>query len=320
MYVGATAQPPSVHPGQAITSPIDIMAPRYRLADVSGMVSMVPAEKLVEALKGKEYTAYAAEAFLEARRATATAEEQVLLSSCMVGIHQCHPLRHLRERIRTNALSGIAPTEVSTLWLWGATATTGPLLYAQAGALMRSEWLEAHVKDNPEVYGQNDAADLIELWALASGMKHKNTRAALCRAVDHHYLDRRPLQDFMNLDFEAVQLAKSLAGQNAKLAVVLFRCLQRAAAWSHRGRVRWRSAWLRGAKASPDAIPGASTYGGVLTQMLQEHVFFRVKGHSAGKMAATYRFSVQLKPGPYDIHHVAAQLGVALDTEQAAGK
>lgn len=285
------------------------------------MVATISAENLVTVLNETGAPPYDAEAYLHEFKKFAMPQSVAVIEAARLGITPDHPLRPLRDILKANAESLKSVTPDVALWLWGADARTGRILYAQAGTLLRAPWFETHVLSRPDLYGSNDAAALVMAWARASGVTNEKTLAALWKIIEDHFLNRRPAQVFAKLDFHAMQFARSVTGGDAKLAVLFFRCLQRVAAWSFRGRVRWRSSWLRGPGAGGEAaILGASTDGARLTALLNQHVFHKVLGHSKGKgrpKAATYEITAELNVGNNDVAEMARMMGVELGEDGA---
>lgn len=233
-----------------------------------------------------------------------------------VGIHSDHPLRPLRDLVRMNVEDVRAATRGQALLLWGAPARSGRVLYASLGALLRETWIELHVQSHPEMYGERDTAALAMCWLEASGVTDPRVVSAAWRLVEDHFLTRRPIDRFARLSSAVMKFAVDAVPNDPKLAVLFFRCLQRVEARRFRDLIRWRSAWLRGRRAGgPDAIAGASTCSAQLTALLNQHVFTKVAGHSAGtsrSKAATYRIRMPLSRGNKDIADMAAAVGVEL--------
>ncbi len=285
------------------------------------MVATISPENLVTVLKETSAPQYDAEAFIHEFKKVAMPQSIAVVEAAGLGITPDLPVRPLRDILKANVESVKSATPDVALWLWGAHAKTGRILYAQAGTLMRAPWFETHVVSRPDLYGENDAASLVLAWTRASGVTNEKTLVALWKLIEDHYLNRRPAQVFAKLDFNAMQFARSVTGGDAKLAVLFFRCLQRVVAWSFRGRIRWRSSWLRGPGAGgADAILGASTDGARLTVLLNQHVFRKVIGHSKGKgrpKAATYEITAELNVGNNDVTDMARMMGVELGEDGA---
>jgi hypothetical protein len=315
---------PTAPPPQPVRIPVpsgDIIDLCSKRDFAREMVATISAENLITVLNETSAPPYDAEAYIHEFKKLATPRSVAVVEAALLGITQQHPLRPLRDLLKTNVESVKSATPDVALWLWGASAKTGRILYAEAGTLLRAPWFETHVVSHPELYGSNDAAALVMAWARASGVSNDKTLAALWKVIEDHFLTRRPAQVFAKLDFNAMQFARSVAGEDAKLAVMFFRCLQRVVAWSFRGRVRWRSSWLRGRGAGGEnAILGASTDGARLTALLNQHVFRKVLGHSKGKgrpKAATYEMTVELNVGNNDITDMARMMGVELGEDGA---
>jgi hypothetical protein len=257
---------------------------------------------------------YWAEALIHTVRHTLTTEDKRVLEATRFGIHKDHPLRALRDILIANYQGPqCVGAEIPPL-LWGASATHGRILYAQAGTILRAAWFDSHVLSHPEWYGSRDSGDIIMDWADASGVTDEKVLDALSGLVQDHFLNRRPREKFVPLTYEAVEWVQAVTGPNPRLMLAFFRCLQRIAAWQYKGLVRWRSSWLRGTGRSEDAIPGASTYSRDLTALLNQHVFRRrVQGHSAGKKAATFELAFVPQRGQFDAEDFARTLGLELD-------
>lgn len=231
-----------------------------------------------------------------------------------LGIHAEHPLRALRDRLRTSVEATRRTTPDVVLWLWGASVNKGPTLYRELGTLLRAGWLEPHVASHPEWYGQRDAADLAMEWVYASGVRNDKALHAAAKLIQDHYLNRRPTATFSKLDYSMMRFATDVASGDRLLALLFFQCLQRIEARKFRDLIRWRSAWLRGpAVGGVDAIPGASTNGARLTALLNQHVLRRIEGHSAGRKAATYALRLALQRGDFSHWDMARHVGIVLD-------
>lgn len=301
---------PIVQAGDVAQPKRDIMDGRYdRAAWATTIIG--PVSKLIARLAQDQTPDYTAEMHLELRRPSASAEVLRLMDAARVGIHAEHPLRPLRDRIRSYFLATpFEPDESSRLILWGARNPSGPLLYKDLGTLLRIDWLEGHVMCHPEFYGKRDAADLLLEWAKASGVTNLRTEAAVRRAIKDYYLQRMPKDLFPGLDNSVLEWARQVPGKNPKLALGFFMCLQRVAACRHRDMVRWRSEWLRGKGTNADAIPGASTFSRELKNLLDTNVWERIEGHSAGRKAATYRLKFEIPLGRYGVEDLARVLNV----------
>lgn len=297
---------------------IDICRIREWARDGTAFIS---AEKLIAVLKDQKLPPYTAEAFIHAFRRRASMPSVAAVEAAGLGITPENPVRPLRDILRQSVEGRKSATLAEAHWLWGADATSGRLLYAQAGTLLRAPWLEPHVLSHPELYGSYDAAGLVLAWARASGVTNQKALAALWQLIEDHFLNRTPAETFAKLDYHAMEFARSATGGDAKLALQFFLCLQRVAAWNFRGRIRWKSSWLRGKGTGGEhAIPGASTNGAKLTALLNQHVFRKVIGHSAGLKAATYELTINLAVGNEDVTDMARMVGVKLGKDGTSGK
>ena len=211
------------------------------------------------------------------------------------------------------------------LMLWGSPHANEKQFYSDLAKVAR--WQPPELQ---EVYRRFDHFTVMEDWVLANGVLHLTRReatSALIERVRDQELSNHPLPAYEPLDLSMGAWALELAGTvyseelvQKRLALCMFSALSRIAAYEQFGGwVRWRSEWLRGARADERAIPGASTYSKELTTLLHEHVIEQVKGHWAGgngqpARAATYRLRRQILRGPWTRVMFARQvLGVELN-------
>ena len=246
----------------------------------------------------------------------ATGKQRSDVDGYDVGLRAGLPLRRLRDHYWSNWAGKTAVPEAVARILWGAPATSGSPLYAAAASLLRGGDLEAHVESRPDIYKGLDAGELVMDWAKASGVTHPRALQGVCHVIFNYFLTRRPRKTFADLDGSEMEFARGVAGSDPRLAFAFFRCLQRVSAWSYRGQVAWRSSWLRGSKTNPDAIPGASTYSARLKELLDEHLFVRVKGHSARRSAAHYRLRRPLAKGICGARAFAKKVDLELDDNE----
>ena len=249
-----------------------------------------------------------------------TADKEAL-AVASVGIHPDHPLFDLREAMREQVERGGTATSGVRLLLWGATVDAGPALFREASELIRCREVWEELDRRPAVYEGLSIESLVVEWAKASGVKHQATLKAIPRLCRDVLLNQRPADLYVPLDFSACAFANSVAS-NGTVAYLLFRCMQRALAFEYEGEVRWRSKWLQGESACPEAIPGASgpAVRRELNRLLHERVLERIEGWSGGRKAATYRFRVAVQRGEVDAAQAATYLGVKLDSRLAPTK
>lgn len=285
-------------------------------ADVREAVRGLRAAELIGLLRDGRFSAYRQEAWLEAFKETATTEERRALDTARVGIYAEHALHALRQRLRERVEQGGPLNSAQVLLLWGAQHASGEHFFSELGEVIRLPGLENHVASHPELYGEDDAAELAMRWVHASGVTNTRSLSAAGALIRNHFLSRIPGELFVRLNVHAEHLARELAGGDPKLTVLIFRCLQRIAAWRHRNEVRWNAGWLRGRSRSRHAIPGTTTDYKVLTAILHQRVLEKVQNHSNGmavKRAATYRILVELRRGNRGDEEVARGLNTTLD-------
>lgn len=226
-----------------------------------------------------------------------------------LGIHPRHPLYVLREDLVESVERFGSTNEAGALLLWGATVRKGKPLFREVALLAR--FLPLHWR--ARLFGR-PTLDVVGDWLAASGVVHMRTLAAAMGVAREVLANRHPRESYIPLDYEAVKLALRLAEGDRRLAYLVFSCLSRIAAYRQPDNtVRWRSQWLRGAKADPRAIPGASGPQKRLKELLHSHVLRRLQPHQAGRKAATYEVLVELRPGDWDMERTAARFMLRID-------
>ena len=257
-----------------------------------------------------------------------TSEEWEWLAEQQFGLDPNGYLCSVWRPLQHNAVYLEQVDAATPLLLWGATATEGKPLYRELGVLGRCEWL------SNTTTARRWKGQLLREWLSASGVTHAQVLTACERQLERQLyqdLARHPLDTYEGIGRDMLPVVKSLvssvvnptmdSAKHKRLVLAMFSCLSRIAAYQIGALVSWRSQWLRGAKTDPRAIPGASTYGAVLTKLLREHVFGeKVKGHFSGDSkspgkAAVYRLKLTLPLGDLQRAEVARMLGLELDGE-----
>lgn len=213
-------------------------------------------------------------------------------------------------------------SEPIALMLWGSLHKAGAPFFSDLGKVAR--WLPP---DLVETYRQHKHVEVMYEWVDACGVTNLRTVAAasgvIAGVVDEE-LSRHPRAPYEQLDSSMAVIAHQFAideeadpRRQKLLAFYLFLAFERIAAYERvPGLVRWRSEWLRGKKANPRAIRGASTYSAAITRILHSRVLERVKGHSSGRengegaKAATYRLRIPMQRGNFAAWEFAKTLGL----------
>ncbi len=296
---------------------------------VEPLIPTITNTQSLEAACRKLTSAYAQEALISRCIAVYNPPEKVRqqIASLGLGIHPRHDLFNLRTHLARYWESVRCIDIESLLLVWGAPPFTlqGPPIYSMVGRLFRYDWLRTLTAqprpDNLYFHG------IIRSWIEASGITNLNTLKHLAKLLRRHrnsLLNEEPAEPDSKLTPNVMGLVHEVARVHGPVVGLAFaRCLQRVAAyrrWDPENvgyLVRWRSTWLRGEAANTRAIPGASTHSRLLTELLLTHVFELYQGHSAGKMAATYRLKIDLPRdgGSYGPEEVARSLGLQLTAD-----
>jgi hypothetical protein len=303
-----------VHPYLSLVEPLTL--------DISNFRALVDACRPLT-------SAYAQEALIAGyiARCNPPEEEIQRLDSLDLGIHPRHYLFNLRDELVKQWKPVRCIDFESRLLVWGAPLPTlqGPLIYSTVGRLLRYNWLRT-LTERPRPDGLSFHG-IIRSWIEASGIQNRNTLAHLAKLLHRHrnnLLNEEPAEPDSKLMPNVMGLVHEVARVHGPTVGLAFaRCLQRVAAyrrWDPENvgyLVRWRSTWLRGEATNARAIPGASTYSRLLTELLLTHVFELYQGHSAGRMAATYRLKLDLPRdgGSYGPEEVARSLGLQLKAD-----
>lgn len=208
-------------------------------------------------------------------------------------------------RVETEGVASVA----DRFLLWGAPNEKGKWLKRIVGFMLRSGGVRRDL-------GQPSLRELqietiIEGWAAANGITDVRTLSAVAGMAKDISLKAKPSQLDLPVSEADLNSAIEWAEGNPRLALALVRCMMRVLAHTVGGECMWRSLWLRGPAAHPDAIPGASTYSAALTRLLQAHVFGRIsRKHHAGLRATTFVVDRPVRPGPVDVEHAVRALGL----------
>lgn len=299
---------------------------------VEPLIPTITDTRSLEATCRKLTSAYAQEALISRCIAVYNPPEKVRqqIASLGLGIHPGHYLFNLRTHLVSYWESVRCIDLQSQSLVWGGPLPTlkGKLIYKMVGQLLRYDWLrtltEQPLPDGLSFHG------IIRAWITASGIQNRNTLKNVAKLLHRHrnsLLNEEPEEPDSKLMPDVMGLVHEVAQAHGRVVGLAFaRCLQRVAAyrrWDPENvgyLARWRSTWLRGEAANPRAIPGTSTHSRLLTELLLTHVFDLYRGHSSGRMAATYLLKIDLprEGGWYGPEEVAQSLGLQLTADGRA--
>ena len=226
-----------------------------------------------------------------------------ILSAVERTIDDRSPLYALISTLRSFDPSAIPADlrESYDLMAWGPTSRNSRATARQLRVLLGAPWLRLATSKGTQL----EALGLEGVAQEWCRLFNRGIDPGIAGILHDLGLSAEPERAFVGLDYSMLDFCER-ATPDPKTQAQFFACLSRIAAYQCNGEVRWHSQWLKGSKANPRAIKGATSNRPMLHALLMTHVLQKVGGQRFSK-AATYKLKLEIKTGSLG-HIEAAEL------------